>query len=288
MEFLTFHVSLNKSAQVHPNQTLQHDQYLSMIDMMAASARLHHKNARVVVLSDQATSFEACRAKLDGIERFDMYSSKLMFERTKAQCHYIQASSFASPLVVIDSDILVNAPLKDLFKRDFDVAVTWRENKIQPINGGLLILNNRRPEVVKAFFRKFLAIYETQYAQQGAWFGDQLALRDAVGRSLKQLKAKELVEVDGCRILMLPCDTYNFSPDNRFAEVAAYRSDKVILHFKGERKRLMGPYWQAWLRPRSASILARLQALAERRRITRHIRSEARLPAPTLIDEEAS
>ena len=106
--------------------------------------------------------------------------------------------------------------------------------------------------------------------------------------SQRLLQRGVIGEVDGCRILMLPCDTYNFSPDNRFAEVAAYRSDKVILHFKGERKRLMGPYWQAWLRPRSASILARLQALAERRRITRHIRSEARLPAPTLIDEEAS
>ena len=251
MEFITFHVALSADQAVHPNQTVAHAEYLGMVDMMFSSARLFHPHARRVVLSDLETSFDPVRDGIDSIDRSEMDPQKLMFERAQAQLRHVRASGFDRPMVIIDSDILVNGSLQPVFERDFDVALTWRgDNRDQPINGGLLILNNRRPAVSRRFFENYVRIYSERYAdEKGDWFGDQLALRDALGLEVEQLAASEIVEVDGCRVLLLPCDTYNFSPSNQFTEIERDLGDKLILHFKGERKRLMRPYWRARLQP---------------------------------------
>lgn len=252
---------------------------MSMIDMMFASARLTDRSARTVVLTDNTTDFGLCRTRIDAVIRSDIDANKLMLERTLSQLRYVEASAFAAPIVILDSDILINAPLRSVFDVDFDVAVTWRESKVQPINGGFLILNNRRPIVSRRFFQKFFSIYLERHANQASWFGDQLALRDCVGLSLKQMKTRALVDVDGCRVLLLPCDTHNFSPDNRYSEIRAERQDKVVLHFKGERKRLMAPYWHAWLRPRnSLSPFVHLRAMQERKSLAGLVAAEAVLP----------
>lgn len=287
MDFITFHVSLASGSEVHPNQTLRHREYMSMIDMMFASARLMDRSARTVVLTDKNTDFGLCRTPINAIVRTDIDASKLMLERTLSQLHYIETSAFTAPIVILDSDILINAPLKKIFDVDFDVAVTWRESKVQPINGGFLILNNRRPDVSRHFFQKFCSIYLDRYADQAAWYGDQLALRDSLGLPLKQMRKRKLVEVEGCRILLLPCDSHNFSPVNRYTEIQVYRPDKVVLHFKGERKRLMSPYWYAWLKPRkSFSPFVYLRAMRERKYLAGLVAAEAQSPS-TPAQEEA-
>lgn len=278
MDFVTFHVSLTSGSEVHPNQTLKHQEYMSMIDMMFASARQIDRSARTVVLTDNTTDFSICRTPIDVIVRADIDASKLMLERTHSQMRYIEASTFAAPIVILDSDILINGSLKKIFDVNFDVAVTWREREDQPINGGFLILNNRRPDVARRFFQKFSSIYLERYADQTAWYGDQLALRDCVGLSLTELRKHTLVEMNGCRIFLLPCDSHNFSPDNKYTEIQADRPEKVVLHFKGERKRLMAPYWYAWLRPRSSfSPFVHLRARQERKSLARLVMSETGL-----------
>ncbi len=275
MEFLTFHVTLAKDSEVHPNQTLRHKEYMSMIDMMFASARQSEHVLRTVILTDNTTDFSLCRTPIDSVVRSDINASKLMLERTRSQLSYVESSTFTAPIVILDSDILINAPLKPIFEVDFDVALTWRESKNQPINGGFLILNNLRPDVSRRFFQKFSSIYCDRYADQGAWYGDQLALRDCVGLTLAELRTRKVVEVDGCRILLLPCDIYNFSPENKYTEINTDRPEKVVLHFKGERKRLMGPYWYAWLKPRkSFSPFVNLRAWQERKSLARLMQSE--------------
>lgn len=279
LEFVTFHVGVGDGSEVHPNQTLRHREYMSMIDMMFASARLMDMSARTIVLSDAGTDFDQCRTRINAIMRADVDGSKLMLERTLRQLRHVEASAFDMPMVILDTDILINAPLQPAITEDFDVAVTWRENKAQPINGGFLVLNNSRPEASRRFMRRLAATFAERYADSAAWFGDQLALRDCVGLSLKEMRAKSLVEVDGCRIQLLPCDTYNFSPENRYSEILTDRADKVVMHFKGERKRLMGPYWRAWLRPRqSFSPLVHLRARGERKSLASMAAAEAALP----------
>lgn len=288
MYFVTFHVSPASGSEVHPNQTLRHREYMSMIDMMFASARLIDRSARTVVLTDSNTDFSLCSTPIDAIVRTDIDAGKLMLERTCSQLSYIETSTFSAPIVILDSDILINAPLKPIFDVDFDVALTWRASKVQPINGGFLILNNRRPDVSRRFFQKFSSIYLERYAEQAAWYGDQLALRDCVGLSLTELRKHTLLEVDGCRILLLPCDSHNFSPDNKYTEIQADRPEKVVLHFKGERKRLMAPYWHAWLKPRrSFSPFVHLRAKQERKSLAGLVASEAGLPLNQKKDGEA-
>ena len=251
-----------------------------MIDMMFASASKAESVLRTVVLTDNTTDFSLCRTPVSAIVRTDINASQLMLERTRSQLSYVQSSSFTAPIVILDSDILINAPLKPIFDADFDVAVTWRESKNQPLNGGFLVLNNLRPEVSRRFFQKFSSIYLERYLDQAAWYGDQLALRDCVGLPLKEIRSRKLVEVDGCRVLLLPCDTYNFSPENRYGEIKADMPEKVVLHFKGERKRLMAPYWYAWLKSRNSfSPFVLLHAWRERKSLARLVKAEAEAEA---------
>lgn len=284
MEFVTFHVALGSSEEVHPNQTLKHREYLSMIDMMFASARLFHPDAKTTVLTDSDTDFSGMEHPVDRTVRCAIDNNKLMLERANAQSRHVQDSSFARPMVMLDSDILINASLLPIFERRFDVAVTWRDSDYMPINGGLLILNNARPAVAKRFFSRFTAIYLEKYSEQAAWFGDQLALRDCVGLGLADFAARETVEVDGCRILLLPCDTYNFSPSNRYGEICSELLGKVVLHFKGQRKRLMRPFWRAWLRPRrSYSPWVALDGWRERRWLSQQ--SVLEMQTPSLVED---
>jgi hypothetical protein len=252
-EFVTFHVALSSDAHVHPNKTLKHREYLEMIEMMFSSARLFHKTITTTLLTDQQTNFGGMFSK-NRIVRYDMDTGQLMFERAAAQLRHVESSLNSAPMVLLDSDILLNGSLADLFDLDFDVAVTWRESKVMPINGGLLVLNNRRPEVTKEFFRRFVNIYQEKYLDKAAWFGDQLALRDVIGIPLRDFHKERLITVQGCKVLLLHCDEFNFSPQNHLQEICTDLNDKVVLHFKGERKRLMPLFWKAWLRHRYSKL----------------------------------
>ena len=204
----------------------------------------------------------------------------LMLSRSRAQGELVARHDFARPLVLLDSDILLNGSLRPLFDEDFDVGVTWRPIKNMPINGGLLVLHNRRPEVAKAFFARFVRTYVERFAggDNAAWYGDQLALQECVGLSREQLAREQLVVKDGCRIRLLPCDTYNFSPENRLDAIADGLPEKLVLHFKGQRKRLMQPFWNAFLEPRTRRWwFPHMRARRARERLQAMIAAEPKL-----------
>lgn len=263
--FVTFHVNIGAVDSLHPNSTLENSEYISMIEMMFASARLFDPDATLTLLTNQTT---ACGSfsKIGRVIRRSIDVRNLMLERTKLQLNYIQSNDFRQPIILLDSDILINRPLDPIFSRDFDVALTWRKNKEQPINGGFMILNNTRPEISKNFFERYASIYEQKYQGQAGWWGDQLALRDSVGLSLAEYSSEIIIDSEGCRIFLLPCRIYNFSPENNFQGFDSPLSDKFILHFKGERKRFMKSFWRAWLSQRSNnSPWTRFSARCERR-----------------------
>jgi hypothetical protein len=146
-----------------------------------------------------------------------------------------------------------------------------------PINGGFIILNNVRPDASKGFLNRFVSIYRSKYAGQASWYGDQLALRDCVGLRADEMSAHDIVERDGCRILLLPCSTYNFSPRNLYRAICSPLTDKVVLHFKGQRKRLMAPFWRARLGPAHSRLpWAQFIGWRERRWIARQAEIERR------------
>ena len=250
LEFVTFHSDPPLGVEgAHPNANLHGAAYLRMIDMLFRSGRLFHRRATATLLTDTNTKIEGIGAAFRRVNCAIDHAS-LMLSRSLAQLAYINEHDFSRPLVLIDSDVLVNGSLESLFREDFDVALTWREHKSAPINGGLLILNNRHPEVVRAFLRRVVTIYQEKHAHRGRWFGDQLALRDVIGLSSRAVSRSQLLSVDGCRVLMLPCETYNFSPSCSLSAIVAPLEDKFILHFKGPRKILMERYWRTYLQPR--------------------------------------
>lgn len=224
-----------------------------MIEMLFRSARIFHRNVICTLLTDSQTNMDKL-ATVFQRRNYEIDRQELMLSRSLAQFKYINEFDFSHPLLMIDTDILVNGSIQSIFDEDFDVALTWRNNKLMPINGGLIILNNRRPDAVRDFFGRFISIYETFYSdyENSRWYGDQLALRDVINLSLVDYSDYKITMVNGCRILLLPCDVYNFFPKNKYKCICSDLSGKIILHFKGERKRLMGPFWKAWIMPKAS------------------------------------
>jgi hypothetical protein len=253
-EFASFHADRPAGTDAaHPNTTLQAQSYMRMLDLLFRSARLFHRGARCTLLTSPTTVVAGLSGRVRRVD-VPVDHARLMLSRARAQLAHVEASDFTRPLVLLDSDILLRASMQPLFADDFDVAVTWRPSASMPINGGLLVLNNRRPEAVRAFCRRFVACYAARHSADGndRWYGDQHALREIVGLTARELHRTEHVMRDGCRIRLLPCDQWNFSPDNRLAAIADGLPDKVVLHFKGQRKRLMEPFWSAFLAPQAA------------------------------------
>lgn len=288
--FVSFHADRPAGiAGAHPNANLDTAGYRRMLDLLFRSVRLTHPQAACVLLTDSSTRMQGIRG---GVQRIEgpVDHAALMLSRSRAQAEFVARSDFRRPLVLLDSDILLNGSLRPLFDEDFDVGVTWRPIKNMPLNGGLLVLHNRRPEVAKAFFARFLRTYVERFAGDGngAWYGDQLALQECVGLSRQQLAQQTQVEKDGCRIRLLPCDTYNFSPENRLDAIADGLPDKLVLHFKGQRKRLMQPFWETFLAPRQHGWwFPNHRARKARERLQSLIAAEPPVPPPAAAGQSA-
>ncbi|MBL8752514.1 MAG: hypothetical protein JNK15_04360 [Planctomycetes bacterium] len=288
-EFVSFHADRPAGAgTAHPHTTLQSLGYMRMLDMLFRSARLFHRGARCTLLTTRDTHVTGIRVPFRRLDQ-PVDHGRLMLSRSLAQLACVEANDFARPLVLLDSDILMNGSLQPLFAEDFDVALTWRFNKTMPINGGLIVLHNHRPDVARAFYRRFLQCYQERHAvgDNAGWYGDQLALQELVGLDWKQAAAQPRIERDGVRIRLLPCDTWNFSPDNQLAAIGNGLPDKLVLHFKGQRKRLMEPFWDAFLAPRTHWLPWRRRR-AEREavaRLQRAIAAETNAPPPPSVAE---
>jgi hypothetical protein len=274
MEFVTFHAWLPPEDTGHPNQSLAFAEQLLLIRLMSQSVRIWYPKSSITLLTNARTAGWRlpwhCKRVIS-----DVTPGELMLERALAQERYLLASDMSAPMVLLDSDILLNGPLRNVFERPFDVALTWRPHHEMPINGGMIILNNERPEVAKAFFSRYVSVYRQKYTEQSKWFGDQFALRDCVGLRAEDMSEYQTVERDGCRLLLLPCSSYNFSPHNRYRAICSRLPEKAVLHFKGQRKRLMVPFWRAWLHPvHSQSPWVKFVGWRERRWIARQAEGE--------------
>lgn len=257
--FLTFHAAPKSSdgAGPHPSANLAHRQYMSMIEHLFRSVRLFHGGAKFGVLTSPETDLSGLKMPFKRVDN-DLDTSRMMLERTLCQARFVETFGFESPLILLDSDMLLNRDISDILSQDFDVAVTWRKSNNMPINGGLIILNNKRPEIVRAFFSRFVKIYLDRYADENAkWYGDQLALKDCIGLDHRQMAKSPMQTIDGCKILFLPCDIFNFSPDNSENAIAVRDPRIAVMHFKGERKHLMDLYWHKHLRPIVPRVILR-------------------------------
>lgn len=272
---VAFHADLSEQDDgAHPHTELDHVRYVEMLQMLFASANRFHPGSRNTVLTTRQTNLTALSGEITRMD-FEVQAETLMRDRLAAQIQMLAGDALDIPLVLVDSDVLINAPLTEVFTEDFDVGLTWRDLEAMPFNGGVIFLNNHRRGPAEAFLTAVQDVYMKRHRHRTKWFGDQTAMHDYLGVSLDDLRMSSEMEKDGCRYRFFPCDTYNFSPENRASEILRPLDDKAILHFKGARKNLMPHYFNAylksgpaysprdWLRKRRAQAALRVLAARE-------------------------
>uniref|UniRef100_A0A0E0LCU7 Nucleotide-diphospho-sugar transferase domain-containing protein n=1 Tax=Oryza punctata TaxID=4537 RepID=A0A0E0LCU7_ORYPU len=125
-------------------------------------------------------------------------------------------------LIFTDSDIAVVTDLGHIFEMypHCHLALTFRNNKGQPLNSGFVAVRGTRDGIFKAieFFKEVLEAYHLKYMKASRMLGDQLALAWVVKSHLPSAFSKFSKheaftgEVNGASILFLPCAVYNWTP----------------------------------------------------------------------------
>ncbi len=144
------------------------------------------------------------------------------------------------PLVFLDADAILFAPIDELFGEEADgadVTVTlmdgdhnWQPNRCLVLNSGVIAFGantEARNAFIDAWWEKVLQIHE--------WLREQTAmvrLLESHSRSLFAPYRCETLNLDGCevRVRVVPCGTYNYcSMENR--SVSEFPADAKIYHF---------------------------------------------------------
>ena len=233
-----------------------------MINLLFRSASIFHPSCQKTVLTDRHTDLSGLNKDIR-TKRFDIDPSKTIFSRMTAEMDYVKSHDFSSDLILLDSDMLVNDDLKTLEDKDFDVALTYRSQDQLPfkkkelaINGGVIFLKKGRKIEAIEFLERVFAVFKTKYNTEKLWWwGEQYALIEIVGQNNIPREGSSVVTLGKTKVLLLPCDDYNFSPLPEYRSIRSELPGKKILHFKGKRKKLMPLYWSLYLRRREKQSL---------------------------------
>lgn len=217
-------------------------EYRDLLAILFRSVELFHPGAKTVLLTDERTPLEALSADTE-VVRCRVDRDRVVHSRLLAQIAYLRHRAGKSAVVFLDPDIIVNADLTPLLVEEFDVALTYRDLPEMPINDGVIVVNARAGRAGLRFLKRVRSIYDRYCADDPYWFGSQRAFIAALGKQFAN-RSSDVIEVRRCRVRLLPCEQWNFSPEHNEEENAAELRNKYILHFKGERKSLMPLYWE--------------------------------------------
>jgi hypothetical protein len=239
--FVTYYVSLSRQTMdtIHQTtKTITVTEPFRFIETMFESARAFHPSCRCAILTDEATRFPFDDTL--PVIRFELDDRQPMLSRSEAWPRYLAQAE--SHVVFLDSDILINADLEHVFAHDFDVALTYRDEKKWPINAGIQFVHESAVEQARAFYQKWLDEYRTRHREASVWGGDQDVLREMFKQVDFQRTDSFSQKQAGFRFRFLPCSSYNFSSEDE--QMTGHYPQKKVLHFKGRRKSAMLPYWQ--------------------------------------------
>ena len=246
--FVTFHADILEE-DIEANTPLDQNNfydYQETINLMFQSVDKFHNQSKKVILTNLETNLSFLPVDIK-VKRYPIDSREIMLSRLVSQLDFLRNHDFESNVVLLDSDILINENLESLFDNEFDLALTIRDDQEMPINGGIIYISKKNPEPVINFFEKLYVLYTEKYQEKSQWWGDQYALADVIGYKENTQFESGIIEIDNIKVLLLPCEIYNFSP-NYESNLDVYElKDKKILHFKGPRKQYMSVYWQNYL-----------------------------------------
>ena len=224
---------------------------VQMINILWRSARAHNRLCQLTVLTDPGTEFPGLDPAIT-VHRNARRDVGLLLSRIMSQADYVDQHQFQHPLVVLDNDIIINGTIGSVFDEDFDVAVAFRRQKKSPINSGVVLLHNRRPDAVKAFANQQLAVFVERFGHLAQWWGDQASL-NAMIEVPRDIPVPSTVELHGAKVRLLDYMVWNRSPIRTWAQVLFPKRRTKILHFKSARRKPdMIRFYQRWFESRRA------------------------------------
>ncbi|CAI0393732.1 unnamed protein product [Linum tenue] len=218
--------------------------------------------SNVVILTDPASDLSIHRNNVSVYPVKGEYSrDNLMLQRIRSYIAFldiklkdlVKEPGRITHYIFTDSDIAVVGDLGHMFRDypNFHLALTFRNNKGQPLNSGFIAVRGTRDGIFrsKIFLEKVLQVYSSKYMTASRMLGDQLALAWVVrshpafdsGRFSKSRAFQE--DIDGASVLFLPCATHNWTPPEGAGQFHGMPLDVKVVHFKGSRKRLMLESW---------------------------------------------
>ncbi|CAA6660924.1 unnamed protein product [Spirodela intermedia] len=215
--------------------------------------------SNVIILTDPASSFPITKRNTSILPIEGDYSrGNLMLQRIISYIAFLETRPLEMPkcinhFIFTDSDIAVVDDLGHIFQNypQFHLAFTFRNNKDQPLNSGLIAVRGTRDGILRAklFLQRVLEVYTSKYMKASRMLGDQQALA-WIMKSQLSLEAKDfakpkpfVAELQGTSILFLPCAIYNWTPPEGAGQFHGMPLDVKVVHFKGSRKRLMLESW---------------------------------------------
>ncbi|XVF73416.1 hypothetical protein PTKIN_Ptkin12aG0200200 [Pterospermum kingtungense] len=218
--------------------------------------------SNIIILTDPESdlSLHQNRVTVHPIEG-EYSRDKLMLQRIRSYITFLeirleklsQEQGRITHFIFTDSDIAVIDDLGQIFEKhpNFHLALTFRNNKDQPLNSGFIAVRGTHDGILRAkiFLEKVLEVYSSRYMNASRMLGDQLALAWVVKShpsfdTKRFSKAQAFInEIGGASVLFLPCAMYNWTPPEGAGQFHGMPLDVKVVHFKGSRKRLMLEAW---------------------------------------------
>ncbi|CAM8941738.1 unnamed protein product [Rhodiola kirilowii] len=218
--------------------------------------------SKIAILTDPKSDISVNREKVTVYPIPGDYSrDRLMLQRIRSYIAFLDGKHKEhyrglvnkKHYIFTDSDISVIDDLGQLFQDhpDFHLALTFRNNKEQPLNSGFIAVRGTTEGILKAkeFLEEVLEVYSSKFMKSSRMLGDQLALAWTINShhsfdTKLYSKPKPFVkEIGRAKVLFLPCTLYNWTPPEGAGQFHGMPLDVKVVHFKGSRKRLMLESW---------------------------------------------
>ena len=216
--------------------------YEYILAYFSCAAAGHLPGCNVILVTDATTAVPAAH-RFTHIVRLRLNPAEPMYERVRAMAAYVNSQAFNAPTLFLDSDAFVGADLSPELAGDFDIATTFRPDSTMVLNEGVQAASHRRPGRARAFYNGYLATYQALAQDPDVlarypggikrWRGGQLSLNACAWNGVFPSPG-ELRDVEGTRVLYLPCDEYNHKPLP--SDGIRHLISRKIAHFKGTAK----------------------------------------------------
>ncbi len=229
----------------------------TIIMMMFESALKHHKDARMVLITDETTEVDL--PEFIEIHRIPRKSDMMEIESLQAKIWALRNLKHNGHVIFLDPDMIIRDDLEQIFHSKGDLFFTYEKLYLNqdlvkagaelthPINIGFVAVRDNSKEDVAQLFgeliKQFSAFKSEKYHY---WIGLQFMLKKLFYKKL--IENERLGTLDTLffnyrliKIVFLAAEKYNFAV--RYSVKIPGKAK--VLHFKGvNTKKLMQDYWE--------------------------------------------